>query len=247
MKDVMELESGDYIGMSQDSSLNYYEIKGRNNANNSNTHVKQSFHNWGEKALDLANYKVIPNGTNNDNPKVIQEATLPNSIAPRIQNRKVELLLDQFPYLYEEEKGVRIATDSEEITEWLKGFNYIDELIAHATDYYYSNIVFTKVFRELGARFGVGSSSFAKIENVSSFDARLAYKKTDKRKIPTHVIVGDWYSGNSSDSSLFKVYPIYDASDPMKHPVSIHMVAFKKLWNEKLIPFARNMGGITLD
>ncbi|WP_271407270.1 hypothetical protein [Tenacibaculum soleae] len=244
MSEVIDLDNGDYVGVAQDSSLNYYEISGRENSSGGSSKAKQSFHNWDENVLELDNYSVIPNGANNDNPKVIQETTLPNSIAPRIQNRKVELLVDQFPYLYEETADQRVAVDKPEIKEWLESFNYIDELIANATDYYYSNIVFTKVFREIGARFGLASTSFAKIENVSSFDARLAYRKSDKRKVPTHVVIGDWYSGNSSDSSGFQVYPIYNPLEPTKYPVSIHVVAFRSYGMKKYYPLPEIWGAL---
>lgn len=244
MSEVIDLDNGGYVGISEDSSLNYYDISGRESSSGSSGKTKQSFHNWDEKVLELDNYNVIPNGENNDNPKIIQETTLPNSIAPRIQNRKVELLIDQFPYLYEEIKDQREPVEEPIIKEWLESFNYIDELIANSTDYYYSNIVFTKIFREIGAGFGIASTSFAKTENVSSFEARLAYRKTDKRKIPTHVVIGDWYGGNSSDSSGFKVYPIYDPLNPTKYPVAVHVVAFRSYGMKKYYPLPEIWGAL---
>lgn len=245
MNEVVSLENGNQITVNPDSSLNYYEISGRDSAGGGASSGKtiETFHNWDEKVIELKNYSVIPNGANNDNPKVIQEITLPNSIAPRIQNRKVELLVDQFPYLYKEELGQRIPVDNPEIKEWLETFEYVDELIANATDYYYSNIVFTKMYRELGVGAGLGGA-IAKTENISTFDARLAYRKGDKRKVPTHVIVGNWYGSDSSDNNVFDIYPIYDPLFPTKYPISVHVVAFRSYGMKKYYPLPEIWGAL---
>lgn len=223
---IAQLPNDNYVGVSQDNSVHYFEIAGRSNSS-SGSAVKEQFDNWQESPIDLGNYKIIPNGPNNDIPKQIQETTLPNSIAPRIQNRKVELLIDQFPYLYETKEGKRIPVDNESILDWLESFDYIELLISNAVDYYYSNIVFNKVYRELGYRLSKTSNSIAKLENISSYNARLAYLKTDLRKVPTHVIVGDWHNGNSSDAKEFKVYPIFNPLEPTKYPISVYISSFK--------------------
>lgn len=223
---VDRLEDNNYLGVTQDSSIHYFEIAGRN-ANNDTAQTKETFYNWDENAIDLADWKVIPNGSNNDIPKQIQETTLPNSLAPRIQNRKVELLLDQGPYLYETKLGERTPVDHQAIQDWLDSMDYREQLTCNATDYYYSSCVYTKVFRDLGSRLTLNSGSFAKLESVSSFDARKAYKKSDKRKKPTHIIIGDWYNNGAGNSKDFKVYPIYNPSEPLKYPVSIHVSGFK--------------------
>ena len=240
MNQVEQLSDKNYVSVAPDSSVNYFEIAGRG-ANNSNAQTKETFHNWNESALDLGDYKVIPNGTNNDIPKQIQETTLPNSLAPRIQNRKVELLLDQGPYLYETKLGIRTPVDNPDILKWLENQDYREVLTANATDYYYSNAVFSKVFREVGFR--IGDGNIAKLESLSSFDCRLAYHKNSKTKKPTHVIVGNWYGGNSSDTSSFQVYPLYNPLDPFKHPISIHFCAFKT-YGMKYYPLPEIFGAL---
>lgn len=225
MSSLTKIDEGIYLGASQDSSVHYFEIAGRN-ANSDRANTKDTFHDWDEKVIDIANWKVIPNGMNNDIPKQIQEATLPNSLAPRIQNRKIELLIDQGPYLYETIKGEKIAVENTEVEQWLESMDYREHITSNAVDYYYSSIVCNKIYRTRGARIPGNSGSFAKIENVSSFDARLAYRKADKKKKATHVIVGDWYSQNS-DTKGFSVYPIFDPLEPLKHPISIHIASFK--------------------
>lgn len=239
MNEIIEISKDSYIGLDQDNSVSYYEITGNSGrTSESVSETKESF-DWESNLLEMGDYVVIPNGHNNDNPKIIQESFLKNSIAPRIQNRKVELLINQFPYLYKTEKGNRIPEDIPEITDWLDGFNYVDEIINGAQDYYYSNIVFTKLFLERSVRIGKGS--FSKLKNESSFFCRLAYKKNDKRKIPTHVIIGDW--NNSGDTKDFKVYPIFDYTDPYKHRISIH-VAFRPTYGLKHYPLPEIFGAI---
>lgn len=225
MSTVTRLDDGNFIGTSPDSSVHYFEIAGRN-ANSDTGNVKDSFHNWEEKAVDLGDWKVLPNGVNNDIPKQIQESTLPNPLAPRIQNRKVELLIDQGPYLYTESKGEREAVDNESIMEWLEAMDYREQLTNNAVNYYYSAQVITKVYREVSVSFN-GSGSFAKLESVSPFEMRFAYKKSNKNKIPTHAILGDWYSSNNTDKSKFSIYPLFDPFDPLKFPVSIHIASLK--------------------
>jgi hypothetical protein len=230
MNTVEQLNDKDYISVAPDSSVNYFEIAGRS-ATSDSSGSSETFHNWGDAPLQIDNYFVIPNGTSNDIPKQIQEAALPNSLAPRIQNRKIELLIDQGPYLYKEkskgERKYRKPKEDEAITDWLESFNYRDELTANATDYYYSNIVFTKIFRSRGYRVGITQGKIASLKSVSSFDSRLAYHNSDTRKIPTHVIIGDWHGANSSNNNTFTVYPIFDSSNPLKYPVAVHVSAFK--------------------
>ena len=122
MSSLTKIDEGIYLGASQDSSVHYFEIAGRN-ANSDRANTKDTFHDWDEKVIDIANWKVIPNGMNNDIPKQIQEATLPNSLAPRIQNRKIELLIDQGPYLYETIKGEKIAVENTEVEQWLESMD----------------------------------------------------------------------------------------------------------------------------
>lgn len=228
MSETHRLPGGDYIGLSQDSSAHYFELASRNSNTEETSEKGEDFSNWDSNLIDLDDYQVFPNGGSNDIPKQIQEATLPNSIAPRIQNRKVELLFDQGVYLYELKEGVRIPKDNEFVSKWLNSFDYIDTLISNANNYYYSNAVFTKIFRSKEGRYNKTSTNvFSKLESVSSFDARLAKKKTSKGKNPTHVIIGDWYNSNNIDKSEFQVYPIFNPAEPTKFPVSIHVSTFK--------------------
>lgn len=217
---VHALNQKDYIAIA-DNHLNYFEITGRDSANDQAQ--AESFSDWEENPLDIGDYKVIPFGPNNDIPNQVQEAIFPNSLAPRIQERKVELLFEQGPYLYRHvsdgKQYFREPVEDKKIQDWLIENDHEEQLIKAARDYYYQSEVYTKIFRERGARLSGKNASPATLETVDAFECRPAYRKTDTRKIPTHVIMGNWQSAQMKD--MF-VYPLFDRRDPTKYPVAIH-------------------------
>ncbi|QQV89946.1 portal protein [Cellulophaga phage Ingeline_1] len=207
------------------NNLNYFEITGRDSAGGSDA-PDQTFDNWKEKALDIGDFKVIPKGENNDIPNQIQDAVFPNSLAPRLQNRKVDLLIEQGPFLYKHTtdglKYYREPIKEDAVNDWLFSNNIEELLIHNATEYYYQNEVYTKIFRDKASRLGVGGS-LATMQPVHGFDCRLAYKKNDSKKRPTHVIIGDW---KKQDQKEMTVYPLFDPVNPTKYPVAIHHAKF---------------------
>lgn len=217
------LNGNSYLSLS-DNSLNYFEITGRESS--ADTTAEETFSDWHENAMDIEDYKVIPFGKSNDIPQQIQETVLPNSLARRLLNRKVELLIEQGPYLYIQETDgtqyYRKPVIDARIIDWLESIRHEELFINNAIDFYFQTAVFNKIFREKGGRLVTNSQS-ASVQHVSAFDCRLAYKKTDKRKVPTHVIVGDWIK---QDKKEMAVYPLYDPLEPAKYPVSIHYSRF---------------------
>ena len=220
MEKVYKLTGKDYLSLS-DNSLNYFEITGRDAATDKGP-APETFNDWGDAAIDVGEFKVIPFGKDNDIPNQIQEAVFPNSLAPRIQNRKVELLFEQGPYLYKHtvdgRRYFREPVEDALIQQWLFENNHEEALIHNCRDYYYQNEVYMKVFREKGGRISSNANP-ATLQPMEAFNCRPAYRKNDKKEIPTHVIVGDWKSGDSSD---MVVYPLFDPLNPTKYPVSIH-------------------------
>ena len=204
MHNVHRLNHKDYLSLS-DNSLNYFEITGRD-ATNDDTALVETFSDWEDNALDVGDFKVIPFGKDNDIPNQVQEAVFPNSLAPRIQNRKVELLFEQGPYLYKHKvdgrKYFREPVEDARIQAWLEENNVDEALIHNCTEYFYQNEVFMKVFRERSGRLSANSSSLATLEPLTGFDCRLAYKRNDKNKRPTHVVVGDWKKGDNKTPSF---------------------------------------------
>lgn len=225
MSRVHKLNGKDYLALG-DNCLHYFEITGSTREAKENGKPKQSFSDWGDAPIDIPGFKVVPFGSDNDIPRQIQESVFPNSLAPRLQNRKIELLFEQGPYLYKEVKdGKKLTREPQEdnnINDWLIENDYEEILMCGATDYYYTNQVYNKMIRDRQGRLSGGSIS--EIKALSSFDARLAYRINDKREIPTHVVVGDWGQANTSE---FEVYPLYDRANPTKYPVSIFHSKYK--------------------
>ncbi|MFC0605893.1 hypothetical protein [Winogradskyella pulchriflava] len=213
------LNRNSYLSLSG-NNLNYFEITGRGTTD-STSNTKEDFSEWSENPLDIGDFKVLPNGNNNDIPTQIQETVLPNSFAHRALKRKAELLVEQGPYIYTQKvdgtKYTRTPEENSQLTEWLESFNYEELLHKNAIDYYFNECVYTKIFRQKSGRLAQ-SSEPAQIEHVSAFNCRLAYRKNDKKERPTHVIVGNWKKQDQQD---LKVYPLYDPKNPDKYPVAI--------------------------
>ncbi|UOY07713.1 hypothetical protein L0P88_03980 [Muricauda sp. SCSIO 64092] len=222
---VHRLSHKDYLGLHQDN-LFYYEITGAEREATTEEVSKESFTDWRENAIDVGDFKVIPFGNDNDIQKRIQESVLPNSLAPRIQNRKVELLFEQGPFLYQEKVDgrnfFREPIENPRIKDWLEEIDYEELLLNNANDYYYNNMVFNKVFRNLGGRIGLGG--IADLKHEEAFDCRLAYRKNDSKGIPTHVLVTNWEDYQNNE---VKVYPLFDRKNPTRHRISMHFSKLK--------------------
>lgn len=218
------LSNNSYLSLAG-NSLNYFEITGRENSTSSESKT-EDFTQWKENALDIGEFKVIPFGITNDIPNQIQSAVLPNGFAHRALKRKAELLIEQGPYIYKYKvdgtKYFREPVENDKLTEWLESIDHEELLHNNAIDYYFQECIFNKIYRERSGRLG-GNTETALIEHVSAHDCRLAYKRNDKRKKPTHVIVGDWVK---QDKKELKAYPIYDPKNPNKYPVSIYYKKF---------------------
>lgn len=224
MSNVHRLNQKDYVSLAG-NHLNFFEITGRDATKP--VEVGQKFNDWHSRTLDVGEFKVIPFGSNNDIPKQVQEAVLPNHLAPRLQAKKVELLFEQGPYLYTHQSdGTRYFRQPEnnpQILQWLQDIDHEELLLHCATEYYYQNAVYTKVVTNRGSRISTNGTGIAELKPMTGYDCRLAYRKNDKRKTPTHIVVGDWDGGDEKD---YEVYPIFDKLDPTRYPVSIHVAKF---------------------
>jgi hypothetical protein len=222
------LSNNEYLGVSN-GKANYFEIQGRAATGANASKSTEDFNAWKDNAINLGDYKVIPFGTNNDIPNELQETIFPNHLAPGVLDRKVELLFGQGPYLYQlkpdGKQFSRIPVEDANIQAWLDSIDYETSLIKNATEYYYAEQIYTKIRRGMGARIGRTDVSAAGVETLSNVNCRLAYKRSDAKKTPTHVIVGDWK--NSTDKKDFEVFPIWDKNTPDRYPISIHITGFK--------------------
>ena len=221
------LKPNEYLGVS-DGAAHYFEIAGREAAGNDSSQTKEDFNRWKDRPLDIGDYKVIPFGSSNDLPNQLQETIFPNHLAPRILDRKVELLFGQGPYLYTQKPDgkqfTRIPAENPQILAWLESMDYETLLIQRGTEYYYSDQVYSKIRASRGARIG-RTDAIASIEPLCNINCRLAYRRNDPLKRPTHVIIGDW--SNSSNIQDFEVLPLWERNDPTKHKIAVHFTGFK--------------------
>lgn len=216
------ISGSEYLGIS-DSSAHYFQISGRDATGSAASSSKEDFTRWKDSPLRLGDYEVIPFGTNNMMPKEIMETIFPNHLAPTILDRKAMLLFGQGPYLYELQtdgkQATRVPQENAAIMQWLDRID--SEVLGYqrATEYYYIDNLFTKVRNLRGSR--LGYTGLAPIlEKLSTNNCRLAYRRSDKKKKPTHVIVGDWENSNSQED--FEIYPIWDRNEPTKYGIAVH-------------------------
>ena len=216
-----------YLGVSQ-GKAHYFEIAGREASGSNGSKTAEDFTQWKENVITLGDYFVIPFGTGNDIPNELQETIFPNHLAPRILDRKSDLLFGQGPYLYELKPDgklfARMPVEDLSIQAWLDSFDAETLLIHNSTEYYYAEQIYTKVRNARGGRVG-RNDAVAGLEQLSNVHCRLAYKRTDLRKIPTHVIIGDWKA--SSNQKDFEVLPIWNKNEPNRFPIAVHVTGFK--------------------
>lgn len=216
-----------HVFIERGDGVHHYQIAGRDATGSKGSSSSEDYSLWSEQPVSLGNYKVIPFGSSNDLPKQIQDVVFPNHLAPGVQDRKVELLMGQGPYAYiEEEDGrnyARQAVKDDALIQFLESNQYEDVLECDGTDFYYSNIIYTKVSRANGNRLGLGTSlPIASFHHLSSSMCRLAYGQNDLKELPTHVIVGDW-NNNGNRQEDFEIYPIWDPKNPTKHAHAVHI------------------------
>ena len=221
------LTDKDYLGV-KDGTAHYFEISGREASGDEASQTKEDFNRWKDRPISVGDYDVIPFGSGNDLLNQIQETIFPNHLAPRIQDRKAELLFGQGPYLFEEKSDgrdyYRMPTDNAAIKAWLQSFDHEEFLIHQGTEYYYGEQIYTKIRRARGGRIG-RTDAIAHPEKLNSINCRLAYRKGDPKKRPTHVVIGDWQDPTKINE--FEVLPLWDRTNPTKHAVSVHYTGFK--------------------
>lgn len=220
------LSQNEYLGVAN-GKAHYFQIQGREATGSNASKTNEDFTAWKENAIDMDGYKVIPFGSNNDIPNELQETIFPNHLAPRILDRKSELLFGQGPYLYElkpdGKQYTRMPKEDVNIQDWLDSIDAASLLLYNSTEYYYAEQVYTKIRNGRGGRTGQSAAVAAGIENLSNAECRLAYRRDDLRKKPTHVIIGDW----KNQAKDFEVLPLWDKNEPTKHPISVHYMGFK--------------------
>ena len=203
-----------------DNNVYAFEVTGRTRDEHDSS--QKNFADWTKTTVRVQDWEVIPHGENNDLSQEIQEPIFASNQGKRIQSRKVDLLWGDGPDLYTvdrsgDEPVRKYSDDHKNIREWLEGFDAFEQLYCLSDDYYYTEVLYQKIFTDRGARIG-SSSQIAKTEYMSTSECRLCYKKSNKTKKATHVMVADW---GASQQKEYEVYPLFNPLEPDKYPVSI--------------------------
>jgi hypothetical protein len=171
--------------------------------------------NWDTDKLTVGGTDIIPHGATNNLPKQVRDVLEIQHLGEGIFKRKRNFLFGQGPGIYQivyNDDGSRTKkfVFDQVIYDWLKSWPYEKYLRNLIVDYYHSEIVYSKVFRNRGPR--IGEKGFiSKLEHVGVHNARLGYPESGKI---TRIQTGDYdYSRN------FVLYPVFDKYDPFKFGV----------------------------
>jgi hypothetical protein len=169
--------------------------------------------------VQVEGFSIIPFGDQNDYPDMLRELLDENNLTPEVLNKQAQLLYGQGPALYrmvyEQGKRRRVWVNDAPVEAWLGSWDWEDYLLRGCIEFRTMNGLYTKFFRNKGARLG-REVKIAKLEHVSNVFARMEWP--DGNWNVNHIIVGDfkmpWRTG-------LKSYPVIDPSDPFCFPISM--------------------------
>lgn len=189
---------------------------------------------WESYPTAVGPYRVVPFGETNNLPVVLRDIIEENNLAEGIFKRQRGLLWGQGPFLYKTQfvsnKLEKTWVEDKEITDWLRSWDYETYLQHVMIDYFHSECVFTKIFRNRGVRIGQ-APMIPRLEYVSVSRARLEWP--DDRLNPKRVIVGDF---DDEMYTYLTAYPLYNEADPFAHPVAVKF--------DNMASFARRFYGV---
>jgi hypothetical protein len=176
---------------------------------------------WYEERIRVGEYEIIPMGYNNELPNELQELLDEFYSGEGILGKIQGLQWGEGPRLYREvytEDGdiVRKFIYDKEVIDWLKSWDYENEILKCHTDLVHGLGFFFKVFRNRGARLG-DSAKVVDIKHVQVDKCRLEAPElnTDYSK---RIIVGTFPNPRID---TIAAYPIFDKQNPTKYPVSM--------------------------
>lgn len=183
--------------------------------------------NWNNQTNYVGDYILHPYGTDNDLPSVIKNVVQKNYIAPGLLRKKTNLLWGTGPSLYTEviENNVRVRklVSDPDIEAWLESWDHLTYLLTLCEDYQYLQGCLTKF--EVKKSYNVAKMFFKRLEAIQPDKCRLAsVRSTDPlapRAKATHAIINDWSFTTVNSIANFKVYSLFDFTNPFAKPNSI--------------------------
>jgi hypothetical protein len=190
----------------------FYKLKGKSNDLD-----------WNNQHSYIGDYLVYPFGANNDLPDIIKHTVQTNYIAPGILKKKTQLIWGLGPQLYNEDIEDRVLVRNwvkdTIIMDWLKSWNYEEYLIKAMTDFQHIEGIFSRFELSKGNR--IGKPFISRINHLFPDRTRLATAKSSKNREATHAVLSEYSFNSTADLSPYKVYPLFDFSNPFANPNSV--------------------------
>lgn len=187
--------------------------------------------NWEAFPHTVGSATVVPYGRANDLPTFIRDVVNDNNLVPGIINRQLGLMWGQGPHLYKlgysDGNIVKIWQEDKEVTAWMKSWNHEEYLRSCIIDYLHLNGFFNAIHLTRGSR--IGKKTIARLEHIPAKNARLGWTDTKNIKDVKDIFVGN-FENRCVDTGVRR-YPVYDPTDPGKHPVSAaynHLYSFSR-------------------
>ncbi len=174
---------------------------------------------FGYKYINVNGIPIIPYGNDNNLPGKVRNLLENFYAGEGIMGKKAGLQWGEGPRLYRDAVDTsnifyRAWTVDEAITADLKATDYLTQMHRCLIDLVHLEGFWVKYTRTRGSRIGVGR--IAMVEHVPAGKVRFVYP--GENKLPTQVMVADW---PAADPATSHVYPLFDARDPLKYPVSL--------------------------
>lgn len=164
--------------------------------------------------------RVIPYGQDDNLPGYIEQVLSKFYAGEGILGKKAGLQWGDGPRLYRDAVDINMVPCrawciDPAITAQLEATDYINQLHRCLIDLVHLECFWVKITRTRGSRVG-GPGKLAAIEHVPAGKVRFVYAGEGVK--PTEAVVGDFPNPLTTD---FKRYPLFDPSQPFKHPVSL--------------------------
>ncbi len=170
----------------------------------------------------FGDYIVHPYGIHNNMPEEIRDVIQKNYLAPGLLKIKAGLLWGAGPRLFttriEGGKEVKELVDDKEVMAWLESWDYEKYLYDCTVEYNHIEGVFSRIYLNKGNRISRGK--IAKLEHIPSNTARLATHKNNKTRKADSIIITDYQFRSIQAAADYKVYPLFNYSNPLDHKVS---------------------------
>ncbi|MCX6272210.1 MAG: hypothetical protein NTU44_13520 [Bacteroidetes bacterium] len=174
---------------------------------------------WEQQPFTIGSFKIIPHGKSNQLPYELRDILEENNLTEGVFKRQRGLLWGQGPALYQEEfvngEKQRTWVTDPEVEQWLRSFDYQEQLRRAIVDYYHTEGHYALLFLNRASRISA-KTRIERVEHVGYHKARLEWPE-DLVNIK-RIITGDWYNPNILGLTA---YPVFNALRPFDSPVSM--------------------------